>query len=46
MQLESKATAPGKKSVDPCLQAGAPAHDPLPGHGSGTADSFGVSSLA
>lgn len=46
VQLKSKAMALGKKVVNPCLQADAPAHDPLPGHGKGTADSFGVSSLA
>ena len=46
VQLKSKATALGKKVVNPCLQADALAHDLLPGHGKGTADSFGVSSLA
>ncbi len=44
--LETKPTALGQVVVDPCLQANVCAHDSLPGHGSGTAESFGVSSLA
>jgi len=46
MQLEAKPTALGQIVIDSRLQADMRAHDSLPGHGSGTIDSFGVSSLA
>jgi hypothetical protein len=46
LQFESKPAALGQIIGDSRLQAEARAHDSLPGHGSGTVESFGVSSLA
>ena len=45
-QMETLAAAFGQVVVDSFLQAPAPAHDLLPGHGKATPERFGVSSLA